>query len=302
MIENLRALAIENLNALVIFAAVVDRGGIKSAALDLGLKPSEVRDRLSKLESKLGLSLLHSTSIKLSLTHEGETLYKAAKAGLNIVIDGLDEVIGNSQELIGDLKITMPSTFSGSLFLAKIGKFKQNYPKVRIDIQFTDLHQNIVGEGVDLAIRISTFPEGRLMVKKVDVLQPIVLASPAYIKRRGVELSSLKHPNDIANWDFIGIAHRPMRKIFIDQNGDDLRLEFKPNIVVDNMQAAQYLACQGLGIASPPAFLFGDKLKTGELVALLPYWKMKEVPVNAVWPPNSKKDKLIKRLIEFLNK
>lgn len=302
MRENIRALAIENLDGLVVFSAVVDKGSVKSAAFDLALKPSEVSDRILKLESKLGLSLLNSSQYKLSLTDDGELLYKASKAGLNLLIDGLNKMVSDGEDLSGDLKLTMPSTFSNSHYLTKIAKFQQTHPAVNIDIHFTDLHQNIIGEGVDLAIRISTFPEGRLMVKKIDELLPIVMAAPSYIRRRGVDLTDLKHPNDIATWDFIGISQRPMRKIFVDKNGDDLLLIFKPSIVVDSVQAAQYLACQGLGVASPPAFLYGDKLQTGELVALLPDWKMKEVRVNAVWPPNSKKDKLIKRLVEFLIK
>lgn len=302
MIEPVKALAIEQVKALAIFATVIDAGGSKAAASELQLKPSVVNDHILKLESDLGLELLSSSARKLTLTLDGQALYLVAKKMMNVVLDGLQGMSNNHVELVGSLKISMPSTFTGSHFLTKIAKFKQDHEQVEIDIHFSDLHQNIIGEGVDLAIRISTFPNGRLMVKKIDELQPIVMASPAYIQRRGVDLAELKHPNDIADWDFIGIAQRPMRKIFMDENGEDLRLEFKPCIVVDNVEAAQYLACQGLGVVSPPAFLYGDKLKTGELVALLPNCKMKRVPVNAVWPPNSEKNHLIQRLVDALVK
>lgn len=291
---------IDDLKALAIFATVVDKGSFKGAASELNLTPSVVSHHISKLENSLSLALLYRSTRRLSLTSDGEVLYGAAKTMLNAIDMGLDQVMGTGEKLIGSLKITMPSTCSDSYFLTHIAKFSKAYPKVDIDIRFSDLHHNIIAEGIDLAVRIGNLPDSRLMVKKIDILHPILMASPEYIDKRGVDLKHINHPNDLAGWDFIGIAQRPMNKIFMDENGEELVLDYKPSIVVDNVEAAQHLACRGLGIASPPAFLFGDKLKTGELVSLLPSWKMKEVPVHAVWPPNTQKNSLTKKLVEFL--
>lgn len=292
---------IDQLKALAIFATVVDKGSFKAAAVELNLTPSVVSHHISKLENKLGLTLLYRSTRRLSLTHDGDILYLSAKSMLDAVDSGLDKVMGTGEKLIGSLKITMPSTCSDSYFLTRIAKFSYAHRKVNIDIKFTDLHQNIIAEGIDLAIRIGTLPDSRLMVKKIDTLQPILMASPDYIASRGGDVADIIQPSDIADWDFIGIAQRPMNKIFMLDDGTEFALEYKPSIVVDNVEAAQHLACQGLGIASPPAFLFGDRLKTGELVALLPDWKMKDVPVHAVWPPNTQKNSLTKRLVAFLN-
>lgn len=293
---------IDQLKALAIFSTVVDKGSFKAAALELNLTPSVVSHHISKLENKLGLALLYRSTRRLSLTHDGDILYLSAKSMLDAVDSGLDKVMGTGETLIGSLKITMPSTCSDSYFLTHIADFSRAHPKVDIDIQFSDLHHNIIAEGIDLAIRIGPLPDSRLMVKKIDMLHPIIMASPDYIASKGVDLADINHPNDLADWDFIGIAQRPMNKIFILDDGDEFVLEYKPSIVVDNVEAAQHLACQGLGIASPPAFLFGDKLEKGALVSLLPTWKIKEVPVHAVWPPNTQKNSLTKRLVEFLIK
>lgn len=291
---------IDHLKALAIFATVVDKGSFKAAAGELNLTPSVVSHHISKLEDSLGLALLYRSTRRLSLTSDGEVLYLSAKTMLDAVGDGLDRVLGSGDNLMGGLKITMPSTCSDSYFLTKIAKFRHANPKVDIDIRFSDLHHNIIADGIDLAIRIGNLPDSRLMVKKIDVLQPILMASPEYIASRGVNLADLKHPDDLLGWDFIGIAQRPMNKLFIDENGDEFIHEYRPSIVVDNVEAAQHLACQGLGIASPPAFLFGDRVSEGVLVPLLPNWKMKPVPVHAVWPPNTQKNSLTKRLVEFL--
>lgn len=293
---------IDQLKALAIFATVVDKGSFKAAAVELNLTPSVVSHHISKLENKLGLSLLYRSTRKFSLTSDGEVLYTSAKNMLDAIDSGMDKVTGSGENLIGSLKVTMPSTCSDSYFLTNIAKFSAANPKVNIDIRFSDLHHNIIEEGIDLAIRIGNLPDSRLMVKKIDTLQPILMASPAYIARRGVSLADIHHPNDLVGWEFIGIVQRPMNKIFIDENDEEVVIEYKPSIVVDNVAAAQHLACQDLGIASPPAFLFGDKLDTGELVELLPNWKMKAVPVHAVWPPNTQKNSLTQKLVEFLLK
>lgn len=291
---------IDQLKALAVFATVVDKGSFKAAAVELNLTPSVVSHHISKLENKLGLALLYRSTRRLSLTHDGDILYLSAKSMLDAVDRGLDKVMGTGEVLIGSLKVTMPSTCSDSYFLTHIADFSRAHPKVDIDIQFSDLHHNIIAQGIDLAIRIGTLPDSRLMVKKIDILHPIIMASPEYIANRGVDLGDITHPSDLVDWDFIGIAQRPMNKIFILDDGEEFVLEYKPSIVVDNVGAAQHLACKGLGIASPPAFLLGDRLETGELVSLLPQWKMKEVPVHAVWPPNAQKNSLTKRLVEFL--
>lgn len=293
---------IDHLKALAIFATVVDKGSFRAAAVELNLTASVVSHHISKLENKLGLTLLYRSTRRLSLTHDGGVLYASAKTMLDAVDSGLDKVMGTGEKLIGSLKITMPSTCASSYFLTKIANFKHANRKVDIDIQFSDLHHNIIADGIDLAIRIGKLPDSRLMAKKIDILQPIVMASADYIASQNVELAEINHPRDIANWDFIGIAQRPMNKIFILDDGEEFVLEYKPSIVVDNVEAAQHLACQGLGVASPPAFLFGDRLKTGKLVSLLPKWNMKKVDVHAVWPPNTQKNSLTKGLVEFLGK
>ncbi|MGL1919708.1 MAG: LysR family transcriptional regulator [Hyphomicrobiales bacterium] len=291
---------IDNLKALAIFATVVDKGSFKAAALGLNLAPSVVSHHVRKLEDNLGVALLYRSTRKLSLTHDGEVLYLSAKNMMSAVDSGMDKLMGSGEKLVGALKITMPSTCSDSYFLTKIADFKHAHPAVDLEIQFTDIQQNIIADGIDLAIRIGNLPDSRLMVKKIDVLEPILMASPDYIATRGVDLATIKHPKDFEDWDFIGIAQRPMNKIFMLDNDEEYVLEYKPSIVVDNVEAAQHMACQGLGIASPPAFLFGDRLDTGELVSLLPKGRMKPVPVHAVWPPNAQKNSLTKRLVNFM--
>lgn len=297
---------IDQLKATAIFVMVVDKKSFKAAAVELGLTPSVVSHHISKLEAKLGLVLLYRSTRKLSLTHDGKILYEAAKNMMQQVEAGLDKINHNDGDLRGSLKLTMPATFTCHPILKKIAEFLILYPKVQADIRFTDLHESIIGQGIDLAIRVGNLPNSDLKVKKIDQVELCLVASAGYIASMALDLAEINHPNDLAHWDFIGIAQRPMNKvlspIIAAKNAQSVKIEYASRTIVDDATAAMQLACQGLGVASPPYFLLEDRLQSGELVHLLPDWLLPPMPIYAVWPANSPKNSLTKRLVEFLVK
>lgn len=294
---------------MAIFATIVDRGSFREAAKALKLTPSVVSHHLAKLEQQLGVALLYRSTRKLALTHDGETLYISAKKMLSAAEFGVDQIAREHTQLIGSLKIAMPAVYSKNPILAKLAKFSIDHPRVDFDIKFDDLPLNLIDEGIDLAIRAGDFPDSVLMSKKLHSLSLKLLVSPKYIENNQLKITDLRHPNDLATWDFIGISQRPFNKLFLGGNGKKgendeyskvFKLDYKPRITVDDIAAAQHFAEQGLGIVSPPEFLYADPVAKGELVEILPHWKLREVPVHLVWPPNAPKDSLTKRLVDFL--
>ena len=250
---------------MAIFATIVDRGSFREAAKALNLTPSVVSHHLAKLEQQLGVALLYRSTRKLALTHDGETLYISAKKMLIAAEMGVDQIAREQTQLVGSLKIAMPATYSKNPILKKIAEFSLNHPNVDLDIRFNDLPLNLIEEGIDLAIRAGDFPDSALMSKKLHNLVLKLLVSPKYIENDHLNVTDLAHPNDIVNWDFIGISQRPFSKLFLDENREDFKLNYKPRIIVDDVSAAQHLAEQGLGIVSPPEFLYCDQVARGWL-------------------------------------
>jgi DNA-binding transcriptional LysR family regulator len=177
-----------------------------------------------------------------------------------------------------------------------IAAFAQTFPKIALAINFTDVQQDLIREGIDLAIRIGDLKSSALKAKRLFDMKRKLIVAPNYIINRKHPLK----PRDIADWDWIGLKMRPNHKTLINKAGKTVEINFQPRIIVDSVEAVCQLAIAGLGLATPPAFLVEEELRQGLLIEPLPAWGVEALGVYAVWPPNASKESLTFRLINFL--
>lgn len=287
---------IDELRALAIFAKTVEAESFRQAAKDLNLSPSVVSHHIAQLEERLGITLLYRSTRHLSLTQEGKKLFLHAKEMLLAAETGLNAITQQSSEPSGRLNITLPSFFSKSKLIKDIAHFAEAFPKVELLLNFTDVKQDLIREGIDLAIRIGDLEDSALKAKKIFDMPRKLVVSPDYMKHR----KRPQKPQDLMNWDWIGFKMRPNRRKLIHQSGKSVELEFNPRIIADSVEAVSQLAVAGLGLATPPAFLVASDLKHKNLIEPLPKWGISSLTVFAVWPPNASKNSLTFRLIHFL--
>src|SRR6185437_2160385 len=153
---------IDELRALAIFAKVVEAGSFRSAANALKLSPSVVSHHVAQLEERLGVALLYRSTRQLSLTSEGEKLFNSAKTMLSAAEEGLNSLAFRATEPIGKLNLTVPAMLTKSLLVADIIAFAKTFPKVVLSINFSDIQQELIREGIDLAIRIGDLKDSTL--------------------------------------------------------------------------------------------------------------------------------------------
>ncbi len=287
---------IDDLRAVAIFAKTVEAGSFRQAAKELKLSPSVVSHHIAQLEERLGVTLLYRSTRQLSLTQEGKTLFGHAKDMLMAAEQGLNSIALQSPEPTGRLSITLPSFFTKSKLIQSIADFAKTYPKIALSLYFTDIKQDLIQEGIDLAFRIGELSDSALKAKKLFDMPRKLVASPAYMKTH----EKPQKPQDLADWDWIGLKMRSYRRTLIHQSGEQCELEFKPRIIADSVEAVSQLAVTGLGLATPPAFLVDAALKQNELIEILPTWEISSLAVYAVWPPNTMKSALTFRLLSFL--
>ncbi|MEI8650638.1 LysR family transcriptional regulator [Paraglaciecola sp. Hal342] len=132
---------------------MVDEGAFRAAARELGVAPSRVSETVSDLEQYLGVTLFYRTTRKLFLTNEGQRFYahvvnitKSAELGVN-------ELNSRTQDLIGELKVSLPAFLASSALSSAIAEFAHQYPKVSLHINYTDTKVDILKEGLDMCIR-----------------------------------------------------------------------------------------------------------------------------------------------------
>lgn len=287
---------IDELRSLAIFAKVVAAGSFRSAAHALKLSPSVVSHHVAELEARLGVALLYRSTRRLSLTHEGEKLFMSAEAMVSAAEKGLHGVAYHATEPSGKLNLTLPAMLTKSPLVADIAAFAKEFPKVALSISFSDIQQDLIREGIDLAIRIGDLRDSTLKCKRLFTMTRILVASPSLMAMH----KSPRLPQHLLKWDWIGLKMRPNTKTLINQQGKTYLINFEPKIIVDSMDAVCQLAIAGLGLATPPAFLVEEDIRQGHLVEPLPEWQAESLPIYAVWPPNVSKESLTFRLMAFL--
>ncbi len=287
---------IDELRAMAVFAKIVETGSFRAASRELSLSPSVVSHHVSQLEEKLGVALLYRSTRRLSLTHDGEKLFHYAKEMLASAESGFDAIAKRANQPTGKLTITFPAGFIQGPMVDDLAAFAQAHPKVALTINFSDHQLDVIREGIDLAIRVGTVQDSTLKSKKLTDLERMMVASPEYCAKHPAP----KKPTDLKSWDFIGLRMRPNDKFLTNKAGKSVRIHYEPQVVLDNIHAVVQMAKAGLGVVTPPRFLVTKEIENGQMVELLPDWKVESLPVYAIWPPNAPRESLTYRCIEYL--
>lgn len=268
---------------LRIFLAAVAAGSLSAAARQLDLAPMQVSRRLAVLEEELGARLLQRTTRSLSLTAEGEALLPYAAAMVEAE-DGaravLQPVSGTMTGAVtGTLRLTAPSVFGQDIVLPLLNQLLQQHPALQVELDVSDQVVDIVGRGLDLALRIATLQDSEMVARRIAGNPRVLVASPSYLQRRGVP-STLA---SLSQHDCIGLASVPRWPVLVD--GQLQRVGIKARLITSSVGAARAAAVQGLGLSMLTYWDVHKQLDTGQLqLVALQDGAMEQLSVWAVMP------------------
>ncbi|WP_413196624.1 LysR family transcriptional regulator [Pararobbsia alpina] len=282
---------------MLAFAAVVDAGSFVGAADTLNTSKAAVSRHVNDLEQRLGVRLLNRTTRKLSLTDDGQNFLPQCKDILSSIEQAETQLSSQSAEASGMLRVSAPVTF-GVLHLASLwGAFLDAHPKVTLDVSLSDRTVDLVEEGFDVAIRISTSPHPTLIDRKLATTQTVVCASPAYLERRGVP----QRPDDLAGHDIISYSYWSSRDEWsFEGPRGPVSVRTRSRMYANNGDTCLAAALDHQGIILQPDFLVAEPLRRGELVALLPDYRAPEIGIHAVYASRKQLPLKVRRLIDFL--
>jgi len=287
---------IDNLRALAVFATTVETGSFRAAAKALGLSPSVVSHHIGQLEARLGTALLYRSTRRLSLTPDGATLFEHAQAMRKSAEAGLNVLAYRAAEPSGTLSVSLPAFMARSALTTHLAAFAQRYPGITLNLDYSDLKRDLIADGIDLAIRIGALQDSALKSRRLFDMPRKLVVAPSVAAQH----PRPQRPEDLRDWDWIGVQMRPDYKLLRHADGETCKLGYTPRIVVNSIEAFTQMALHGLGLATPPAFLVEEALASGALVEPLPEWTVESLGVYAVWPPNAAREGLTFRLLEFL--
>ncbi|GJM09058.1 MAG: LysR family transcriptional regulator [Lysobacteraceae bacterium] len=280
------------------FTAVVDAGSFVCAAERLDISRAAASRHVADLEARLGVRLLHRTTRRLSLTHEGETFLVRCRTLLAEMEEAEAELSSRAEAAVGLLRINAPVSFGIRQLAPLWADFLQLHPKLRIEVTLADRLVDLVEEGYDVAIRISSLRDSSLIGRPLATTQIVMCASPEYLQRNGVPETH----EDLQSHSVIGYSYW--------STGDEWRLEgpqgpvvvkTRPRLQANNGDTCRAAALAHQGIILQPTFLVGLDIAAGYLVPILPDYKSIELGIYAVYPTRKHVAPKVRTLIEFLD-
>ena len=296
----MKAFAMQDLNDMLYFAEVVERGGFAAAGRALGIPKSRLSRRVSELESHLGVRLLQRTTRKLSLTDVGEAYLRHCQALRESALGAQDTVAQVQAAPRGTLRVSCPVTLAQTVLAEVMPQFLALYPQVRVELQVSNRVVNLVEEGVDVALRVRASLEesGSMVVKRLDVARQVLVASPELLIRQGAPTTLA----DLARMDSIAMSAPDGRATWqlTGPGGAQQVVQHAPRYVADDLLTLKFAALAGTGICWLPDYMCHDEIRARRLVRVLPDWAPPVGIVHAVFPSRRGLSPAVRHFLDFL--
>ena len=290
----------QDLNDMLYFAEVVERGGFAAAGRALGIPKSRLSRRIAELEARLGVRLLQRTTRKLSLTEVGGAYLRHCQAMRDAAQAAQDTVEQVQSEPRGTVRVSCPVTLSQTVLAPLIPQFLAQYPLVRLEMQVVNRPVNVVEEGVDVALRVRAVLEdsATLVVKKLDVAHQVLTASPEYLQRYGMPETpqALMEHQVLSMSAFEGAAHWRLRS----DTGAEVQLQPPVRYVADDLMTLKLAVLGGAGVCYLPNYMSHAEMLRGELVHVLPQWSFPPSIVHAVFSSRRGLTPAVRSFLDFL--
>ncbi len=290
----------QDLNDMVYFAEVVERGGFAAAGRALGLPKSRLSRRVAELEARLGVRLLQRTTRKLSLTEVGKIYLRHCSAMRDESLAAAEAVVQMQVEPRGTLRISCPVTVAQSTLGYLIPRYLALYPHVKLDMRVTNRVVDLVEEGVDIALRVrpTLDDSGSLVIKQLGASSAQLLASPEQLRRQGTPSS----PEDLARLDTVAMSSTDGRGtwVLVGPQGQEYAFAHQPRYVADDLQTLKLAVLAGTGISLLPETVSQAELQAQLLVPVLPGWTARPGLVHAVFPSRRGQVPAVRSFLDFM--
>jgi DNA-binding transcriptional LysR family regulator len=264
---------------LALFATVVERGSLSAAARALAISPAMVSKRIARLETRLGVRLLHRTTRRLELTARGETFHGEIVAILAALRDAEARVGDRGAEPAGRLRVSAPTSFGRMHIAPYLKPFLDRYPRIALELDLSDGFDDLVGAGLDFAIRITASVQPGLHAIRMADSQRILCAAPAYLAANGVPAAA----GALAQHRLLAATEQlPWRLVHPD---GALTVNGTSHVRTNSSEVVRELTLSGVGIALRSVWDVGEDIAAGRLVRVLPALEgSAQVGIYAVYP------------------
>ena len=260
-----------DIDAINLFIHTAKAGSFAASARSRNIDPSSVSRTISALESELQIRLFQRSTRKLSLTEAGERYLQHVEPLVEGLVDAAEQARLMHSAPKGRLRVTASQSFGQDILLPLVNEFRQKYPQVYLDLQFTDSYLDLHENNIDIALRLTPALDSNLVGHKLFDTHYFVVASAEYMKQHPLPKSPkdltahecviFDIPNFRSKWRFRN------KHVNTDTTED---IQIRPGIGITSMLAIRQAALQGCGPALIVDWMIQPYLDSGELVNLFP--------------------------------
>jgi DNA-binding transcriptional LysR family regulator len=278
---------------LAAFVRTIETGSFSDAARLLGASPSAVSKSVARLEARLGVRLIQRSTRTLALTAEG-ALYFERVAPLIQALADAEQALRTPADVSGLLRVAAPSDLGRTVFAGWAERFALAHPRLKLELGIADRQVDLIREGYDVAIRVGALLDNRLTARRLTALQPVLVAAPAYLARRGQPAERA----DLAEHACLRYLTPAGPFPWTWADGTSLAPDgpFDTNDGVVLRQAA----LAGAGIAQLARIAVADDLAAGRLDIVLPHLPMPGLEVHALHAYGRQAPQRVRLFIAFL--
>ena len=200
----------DKLQAMEVFARIVETGGVTRAADSLGLPKATATTLIQRLEANLGVKLLNRTTRRVSVTPDGAAYYERCVAILAEVRETEESLTQQHTAPRGRLRVNVPTLMARSVFVPALPSFFALYPDIELALACSERHVDLIEEGIDCAIWSGEIEDTSVVARRVGFLYFATCAAPSYLAAHGQPT----HPDDLVKHQCINHFSPRSGKVF----------------------------------------------------------------------------------------
>jgi DNA-binding transcriptional LysR family regulator len=286
-----------DLNHVFLFVQVVRAASFAAAARRLGMPANSVSRNIQELEAEVGSRLIHRSTRKLTLTAAGRTFFDRCAAPVLELAQAGQASVDDNQLVGGLIRVAAPADFFDLFPIEWAAEFLAAYPQVRMEFVLDDAKADLVGEGIDVALRAGHLVDGNHVGHKIIASHFDLVASPSYLAARGAPttLAALR------GHDCLPQSNRTGPVVWrLEGPAGASEIQVSSRFRANTAGAVMRAAAAGLGIALLPHPIAAPEITAGRLLKVLPEYRRDGADLHAVCVSRRHIPRAVSAFIEFL--
>jgi DNA-binding transcriptional LysR family regulator len=271
----------DRLHEMELFVRVVETGSFSAAARDLKLGQPSISKAIAALEERLGVRLLVRSTRQLAPTEAGTAFYERALRAITEANEADAAAQGAGAGLEGRLRICAPVTFARLHIVPKLGPFLDAHPRLRLELVMDDRMIDLVAENIDAALQLGNLNDSTLRVRKLAQTERYVVASPAYLTKRGVP----SNPTDLLEHDGIIYGQSSGGQEWMFRRGSsETSIQLRTRLTLSAAEGVREAVLAGQGFAITSRWMFAPELASGAVIPVLKEWSLPAMELWVIYP------------------